>query len=309
MARRLEDPEALIMALGTYTFASVNIEQALKGLHEGIALIQETGKAQVVLPLSYLGAATWLHGSGRYAEAGDYYRKSIALFRQMGAVDFITDPLGRLGQLALQEGRLQEAYDLTVESIAAARATGYAVVFSAWGDARLGLIQLYLGEVEAAQRSLEKALLFLEGERAHERVEQETRAILSEVALARGDVKAAADHLQASLQICERFYRQLQATQKLEGTPDALPVDLIELCSRASLVAAAQGHDVHAITLYSIADSLRAQSRQVMIPPLQARLDESMASIRSQLSENAFNSAWETGQRMSLSGAFAFLLA
>src|SRR6266540_3550760 len=187
MARRLEDPEALIMALGTYTFASVNIEQALKGLHEGIALIQETGKAQVVLPLSYLGAATWLHGSGRYAEAGDYYRKSIALFRQMGAVDFITDPLGRLGQLALQEGRLQEAYDLTVESIAAARATGYAVVFSAWGDARLGLIQLYLGEIEAAQQSLEKALLFLEGERAHERVEQETRAILSEVALARGD--------------------------------------------------------------------------------------------------------------------------
>jgi predicted ATPase/DNA-binding XRE family transcriptional regulator len=307
MARRLEDPQALIAAYSTYTFASVNVEQALKGLHEGIALIHETGKMQESLPLFYLGAASWFHSSGRYAEAEDYYRKSIALFRQMGAVDMIAEPLGRLGELALQEGRLQEAYDLMVESFAAARAAG-TMSSLARGEVPLGLIQLYLGQVEAAQRSLEQALLFFEDGRTYERAKQETRAILSEVALARGDVNAAADHLQASLNICERFYRQLQVTQKLEGTPDALPVDLIGLCSRASLVAAAQGHYERAVTLYSTADSLRSQSGQRMIPPLQARLDESMASIRSHLSETAFDSAWETGQRMSLSEAFAFLL-
>jgi len=308
MARRLEDPEALIAVSGTYTFASVNARQALEGLHEGITLIKKTGKMQNTLPLLYLGTATWLHSSGRTAEARDYYRKSIALFRQLGIVDFIADPLGRLGQLALQEGRLQEAYDLTVESIAAARATGYVVFFDAWGAARLGLIQLYLGEVEAAQRSLEEALLFFEDARAYERPKQETLVILCELALVRGDVKAAADYLQASLKICEWFYRQLQATQKLKGTPDALPVDLIGLCSRASLVAAAQGNHVRAVTLYSIADSLHSQTGQLMIPPLKARLDESMASLRPNLSEKEFAAAWETGQKMSLSEAFEFLL-
>lgn len=308
MARRLEDPEATIMALSTHTFASVNIEQALKGLREGIALIQETGQANESLPLFYLGAASWFHSSGRYEEAGDYYRKSIALFRQMGAVDFIANPLSLLGQLALQEGRLQEAYDLTVESIAATRATGYDVAFDASGGARLGLIQLYLGEFEAAHRSIEEALRFFEDGGAYERARLEALSILSEVMLARGDVNAAAKHLRASLNICEIFYRQLQATKKLEGTPDALPVDLIGLCSRASLVAAAQGNYERAVTLCSIADSLRSQSQQLIIPALQARLDETMAAIRADLSQNAFDIAWQAGQRMSLSQAFSFLL-
>jgi tetratricopeptide (TPR) repeat protein len=209
----------------------------------------------------------------------------------------------------LQQGRLQEAYDLTVESIAAARTGGYAIVFGAWGKARLGLIQLYLDEVEDAQRSLEEALLFFENIHAYERPKQETLAYLSEVALARGDVKAAINYLQASLAICEGFYRQLQATQKLEGTPDALPLDLIGLVSRAALVAAAQGKDERSITLYSIADALRIQSGQLMIPALQAKLDEAMEILRARLADNIFVTAWETGRKMSLSEAFAFLLA
>jgi tetratricopeptide (TPR) repeat protein len=307
LARRLEDPEALIAAYGTYTFTSVNTEQALEGLHTGISLIQKTGKLRPLLPLYYQGAATWLHSSGRYTEAEDYYLKSIALFRQMGAADFVADPLGRLGEVALQAGRLQEAYDLTVESITAARATGYDLAFGAWGSSRLGLIQLYLGEVEAAQRSVETALLLCDDHR-DVRVKQEALAVLSEVALARGDVETAANLLRSSLNICDKFYHQLLATQKLEGTPDALPVDLIGLCSRASLVAAAQGNDERAVSLYNLAESLNSQSGQRMIPALQAKLVESIASLRSHLPENVFNTLWEKGQRLSLSEAFEFLL-
>jgi predicted ATPase/transcriptional regulator with XRE-family HTH domain len=308
MARRLEDPEAVIYALGLYTFTSVNIEQALMGLEEAIVLIQETGKLKEMLPLFYQGAATWLHSSGRYDEARDYYWKSIALFRQMGAVDFVADPLGRLGQLALQAGRIQDAYDLTIESIAAARATGYYGTYSAWGGYRLAQIQLYMGDIEAAQQSLDEALRMFDDSR-DTRIKQEALTLLSEVALLRDDIKAAVDYLAASLELCREFYRQLQATQKLGGTPDALPVDLIPLCSRAALVAMAQGHDERAVTLYSIADSFRAQSSQVMIPPLQAKLDETMITLRSRLSDEHFDTAWKTGQAMSLVEAFEFLLA
>src|SRR5258708_22006116 len=108
MAYRLEEPEALIAAYGTYAFSSITADQALKGLQEGIALIQKTGKLQHVLPMFYVIAADWLHSSGQYADAEDYYHKSIPLYRQMGAVDFLVFPLARLGHMALQENRLRE---------------------------------------------------------------------------------------------------------------------------------------------------------------------------------------------------------
>jgi predicted ATPase len=309
MAHRLGSPEALILTAGLHTFISTNAEQALKGLHEGIALVQKTGIMQTTLPLLYLGSATWLHSSGQYAQAEEYYRKGIQLFRQFGVVDFTADPLRRLGELALQKGRLQEAYDLTVESISAARTGGVPVVFNAWSTARLGLIQFYLGEVDAAQRSLDEAMLFFEDAASYQRPKLEALSFCCEVALARGDVRAAAENLQACLEICKRFFHQLQATGKLAGSIDALPVDLIGLCARAALVAAAQRQAARAVTLSSIAEMLRSQSGQLMFPPLQARLEQSMATLRPDLSENTFAYAWETGQRMSISEDFEFLFA
>jgi predicted ATPase/transcriptional regulator with XRE-family HTH domain len=310
MGRRLADPEALIWALLAYhMFASVNAEQAVSGLHEGIALIQETGKLQHLLPVFYGAAAIWLDGSGRYTEARDYYQKGIALYEQMGAVDLLVDHLGRLGQLALQEGRLQEAYDLTVESMAHARAAGYHVARDGWGNVGLGRIQLYLGEIEAAERNVKEGLLLYEASRHNLHMQQETLAILSEVALARNNVDSAADHLQASVNICRTLYHQLELSLKLAGTPAALPIDLISLCARAALVAAAQGHDERAVTLGSITDSLRTQSNQVMIPPLRTKLDESMSGIRARLPEEHFDSAWDIGQKRSLAEVFEFLLA
>ena len=70
MARRLKDQEALIVAHLTYTVISVNAEEALDGLHAGIALIEETDRMRELLPLFYQGVGAWLQSSGRYGEAG-----------------------------------------------------------------------------------------------------------------------------------------------------------------------------------------------------------------------------------------------
>lgn len=308
LAQRLGDPEALIMAHAIKIFASLTLDEALEGVSAGTALIRQTGKLPEMLPLFYLGSATWYHSSGRFAEAEAYYRESIAEFRKLGIIEMMADALERLGQLALQAGRLEEAQALTVESIAIAERTGYDIVFGAWGTARLGLIQLYLGQAEAAQRSLETALQMFQDGRGDERAQQETLAMLSEVALARGAVEAADRHLQASLALCRKFYHELQATRKFEGTAEALPVELSPLCARAALVAAAQRRAERAVTLGSLAHSLSAQSGQTLLPPLQARLDEALAGL-ARLAGAAYAAAWDAGQSMSLSEAFAFLLA
>jgi hypothetical protein len=192
--------------------------------------------------------------------------------------------------------------------MAAARATGYDVVYRAWGHARLGQIQLYLGEIEAAQQNLAAALAYAQDDPAQARTQLDTLALLSEAALARGDVPAAAAHLHASLEICRGFYRALQEAQKLEGTADSLPVDLIGLCARAGLIAAAQSQSERAVTLFGVAESLGAQSGQGMIPPLQERVDASVADLKAQLGEAGFRAAWEAGQGLSIDATFAVLL-
>ena len=308
MARRLEDPEALIRALAMSTFASTDAEQALTNLYRGIELIEETKVAPPYeLPQFCLVTGIWLQSSGRYAEAEDFYRKCLSLYQQAGAVDLIPDPLGHLGTLALLQGRLQEAYDLTVESMAAARVAGRYETSGGW-RAQQGVIELYLGEVDAAQESLEEALVMLDGSR-YAVEKQETLLIMSEVMLARGDVVAAAAYLEDSLAMCRRLYRQLQATQKLEGMPDALPVNLVGLCACAALVAAAEEDYERAVTLYSIAVSVHSKGGRSVPPPLQAQLDETMTTIRPHLADGAFGTAWRMGQVMSLAEGLSFALA
>ncbi len=308
MARRLGDIDALIPAHLTYNLISVSTEQALKGLHEGIDLILETGHLQHLLPLFYVGAATWFESSGRYTEARDYYQKSVAGYRQIGAIDMLGDPLGRLAQIAFQEGRLEEAYDLMKESMELARALGQQLAFGG-GVVGFSLIQLYRGDIDAAERDLQEALHTYQTGDPDVRGQQEVLAVLSEVALARGDVNTAIIHLRASLAIVEQLYHQLQATQKLEGTVDAMPVDLIPLFARASLIASAQGDYRRAATLGSVAESFRLQSGQRLLPMLQSRLDDAQGVIQSQLSDREFDTIWNEGQRMSLSNALEFLLA
>jgi predicted ATPase/transcriptional regulator with XRE-family HTH domain len=308
MAQRLEDPEALIMAYGTATFTSVTLEQALEGLNRAIRLTEVTGKGRELRPLLYNGAATWLHSSGRHLQAREYYERSVALFRELGAEDFIAEPLGRLGQLALLEGRLQEAHDLTVESMAAGQATGYDVVYWAWGRARLGQIQLYMGDTAAAQASLEAALAWLADDAGYDRDRQETLALLSEAALARADTAAAAAYMQACLEICAKLYRELEAAQKLETTADALPIDLVGLCARAGLLAAAQGEAARAAMLFGAAEALEADSGLGMVPGLRAQVAASAPDLRMALGEDGFTSARAAGRGLSSVGAFKAVL-
>jgi tetratricopeptide (TPR) repeat protein len=90
-------------------------------------------------------------------------------------------PLGNLGRLALQDGRLQEAYDLIAESVAMSRAAGTRVNVGDWLH-QLGKVALYLGDTMQAEACLEEALAL------HEEVggiQVHVLALLGHVALAR----------------------------------------------------------------------------------------------------------------------------
>jgi len=310
MAQRLESDEAYFLAsFGYYNYMSTNAEQALRGINELLALAEETGKILNILPLSYVGAGTWYQSSGQYAEAYASYQKAIDMFRGHGALDMICFPLGLMGEVALRQGNLNDALDLTLESLDAANVTGHDVAFNAWGQARLGQIQLYLGDLVAAEQNLQEALLLNEDARYEARGIQESLSMLSELALTRGNVNASVEYMEACLRQCEKIYDELKAGNKIVSSPDALPIDLMSLCARASLVSAAQGNHERAATLLSIADLTRKQSGQAMFPPLQKNLEKALADIRAYLPEEEFDSLWRKGQNMTITEIFEFLLA
>ena len=85
---------------------------AFAAWNEAIEIAQGEEPLQEHLAIMYSHYGNRLRGNGRYAEAKARYRQSLNLMQGMGNVDMIAYPLGNLGLLALQEGRLDEAHKL-----------------------------------------------------------------------------------------------------------------------------------------------------------------------------------------------------
>jgi tetratricopeptide (TPR) repeat protein len=160
MARRLEDAESLVAAQLIFGQALPDVNQAMNSFAEAQAIWEQTGDPQKPWMLAYLHylVGDRLRENGRYLEAADRYRQSLALYRQMGNVDSIAYPMGNLGRLALQQGHLEEASKLISESLALSRAIGNRQGLADW-LIPLGLVTLYLGNASDAEVHLQEAFL------------------------------------------------------------------------------------------------------------------------------------------------------
>jgi predicted ATPase/DNA-binding XRE family transcriptional regulator len=313
MAHRLEDPEMMMRVLLILGQAVPDMEQAAAAF-ERLFIVGEQvevlskgrGAKEALLAEAHFLYGDQLRFAGRAAEAETHYRQSLELFHQLGNVDMIAYPIGNLGRLALEEGRIQEAYDRLMESVAISRAVGSRVGIADWLQ-QFGKAALALDDVAQAEMCFEEALALYQ-EMGNQRGCPAVLADLGSAALLKGDIAQARRYLHESLSAYRQIYVPL-----LKTFPDArwkgeMQRELLVCLQATALVEVTEGAIERALTLFGAAATLRAQVYNQADLGLQARVDEALKTVQSQLSAEAYAKAWETGQSMSLEIVLAYAL-
>jgi tetratricopeptide (TPR) repeat protein len=305
MAHRLEDPETMMRVLLVEGQARPGIEQAAAAFEQLFSIGKQLevlskgpGAKEALLAEAHFLYGDQLRFASRSSQAAAHYRQSLELFRQLGNVDMIAYPLGSLGRLALEQGRIKEAYDRLAESVALSRAIGNRVGIADWLD-QFGTAALALGDVAQAEMYFEEALALYQ-EMGNQRACPHVLADLGYAALLKGDVAQSRRYLEEGLSAYRRFILPLLESFMDARWKRAIQREFLACLQATALLEVAEGAFERALTLFGAAARMRTQVNNQADLGLQARVDEAMRTIRSQLSPETFAKAWETGQSMSL---------
>lgn len=309
MALRLEDPETMMRFLFVEGQAVPDIDSAEKIWNEFLSIGEHLEVySKPVGKESIIAAAHFLYGdrlrdAGRNVEAASHYRQSLELYRQMGNVDMIAYPIGNLGRLALQEGRVNEAYNALVESVAISRANGNRLGIADWQQ-QLGNASLIKGDLSQAESCFEESLALYQ-EIGAMRSCPDVLADLGYTAFLKGDMPQARQYLRDSLRAYLRFTEMME--QMSIGWTIMLPPEF-RLCFRTiALLDVADGNFERALILLSAAAAHQSKFGLGADVGMQARVDETFATLKSQLSAETFTQIWDRGYSMPLEQIFAFL--
>ena len=266
--------------LGYMAMMRSNYAQARTLLEESLQIAREVGDTgDRVLALQVL--ASVLFYQGEYARAQALLEESRVLSREGGDVQSHALSLALLGLALLSQGDLARARARLEESLAASRKVGYkrtlglSIYF-------LGVVTWLQGDVARARSLLEESLVFLKevGERGRIAEVYLSQGLIS---LSQGDYAAARALLEESLQIA----RELDHKWDIAGGLEAV-----------AAVVAVQGEPVRAVWCMSAAQTLR-EAIGTPLPSVSQPMHEfTMASVRTQLGEQAFAAAWEEGRSM-----------
>ncbi len=303
--------------------------QAREPLNAGLALAREAGDA--------LGAALALNNLGNVvSDQGDYtaaralYEESLSLRRDMGDKAGITASLNNLGIVAHSQGDYAMARALHEQSLSLKREMG-----DKWGIANslsnLGNVAISQGDYATARALCEESLN-LGREMGDKWGSASSLVNLGNVALAQGDYIEARALYNDCLALCQEMDEKTYMAYALlglglvalaENTPDALEHILHSLRLRqemgeqlqqtSSLVGGA-GLALHEGNLTQAAQWLGAV--ESALKALNAVLEadvihfhaQTLAAVRAQLSEAAFQSACEEGAGWTLEEAVAIAL-
>jgi len=257
-----------------------NYAQARTLLEEALALFREVsdpgGLASALHRL-----ATVLISQGEYARAQALLEECLLLTREGGDIQGHAFALVFLGLVLLFQGDLAQAQARLEEGIALSRKVGYkrslgfAIHF-------LGLVTLRQGDMARARSLLEESLALLQevGERGRIADVFASQGLIS---FSQGDYPAARARLQESLKLSLELDYKLNTAAFLE---------------ELGAVIAAQGEPGRAVWCLSAAQAL-SEAIGVPLPPLAVPIHEfTMASVRTQLGEQAFARAWAEGRTM-----------
>jgi predicted ATPase/Tfp pilus assembly protein PilF len=262
---------------------------------QGIAMLQESlalwrqikDQSGIALTLDILG--TTVMRQGDYPEATVMLQEAYQLSRQLGDPLHTYDTLSKLGLAAAENGDSQRAIEIYAESLALARAAGddhhVAKILN-----NLGAVYTYLGDYDRAMACYAEAMPIYQklGARASAAIACANRGV---VALKLGDFAQAFDLLVQAIVTLQKFGDKTYPILYME------PI---------AFIAKEQNLADHAARLLSASESLRKAIGLGRTPVDQAEYDTCLASVRSQLGEAAFATAWAEGGKMTFEQALAY---
>jgi predicted ATPase/DNA-binding CsgD family transcriptional regulator len=281
--RELGDRWGSAIALSIWGYAAMmksNYAQARTLLEEALALSREVGDTWgSTLALNFL--ASVLFYQGEYARAQALLEESLMLSKVAGNVRDCSTSLVLLGLVLLSQGDLAQAQARLEESLAASREVGYkrnigvSIYF-------LGLVTFVQGDVNRARSLLEESLVFFKEVGEWGRA-AEVLGSQGLITFSQGDYEAARALMEEGLK------RSLELDYKwnIVGSLEAL----------ASVVAA-QGEPVRAVWFMSAAQAGREAIGTPLPLYFQAMHEFTIASVHTQLGEQAFAAAWAEGRTM-----------
>jgi predicted ATPase len=328
LAREVGDTLGAALALnnlGNVAWAQGDYAAAQAFHEESLRLRREmNNKAGIAASLGNLGNVAYYHQAD-YAVVQAFYEESLSLLREMGDKWGIASVLGNLGSLSVAQGDYDAARVLQEESLSLRREMGdRSGIATSLGN--LGSAAMAQGDYTAARAFNEESLILCK-----EMGDKSSIAIaltnLGTVAFLQDDYHAARAFQEECLALCQEMDEKTFMAYALLG------LGLIELAENepkagkhifhslrlrqetgeqyqqiSSLVGIAglalyEGDVARAAQLLGAVASALETLNVVMEPEMKHMYMQTLAAVKAQLGEAAFQFAWEGGSRWSLEEA------
>jgi tetratricopeptide (TPR) repeat protein len=282
----------LLSSLGQIMNSSASLDdqsQALAVLEEGVQLSRAIGDMWALAEVCrHRGEVAF--GREDLTGAEMWYGESLAAARAVGSPWNIAWTQFDFGELSTMRGDDQAAARLYEECLPMFHELGNAVGVGMIVT-RYSAVLLRLGELDRSAKLLDDTL-------ASGRVDWGLPQLMDlhdhrgQVAYAQSDLQRASHHFMRALRFGLEAGRELLAGE--------YPMIHRNLLSEIAVVAAAQGHYVHATRLFSHAPERFYFNKPNLV---QAQISASLAVCRATLGDAAFETAWAGGQTLTLEQA------
>lgn len=240
-----------------------------------------------------LSYAHYLIEHGEFERVAPVLVENVRIVQARGSRYEMAYSLGTTGSLALLVGDIARARALLDEAVILARDYHDQEMLGLW-QPFLALVTLYEGDTKEARRLLDDSLrlcLNLNDKTFLARV----CIYLAETALWEGDLDEAERWLARSLDS--------------DANPQRVTINQVQRLFVAARLAAAQQRYVRAATLFGLAAQAHSAIHDVIAGPMRTMADEGLATVKAALDPAVFAEAFNTGQHLALSEAFATIVA
>jgi predicted ATPase/DNA-binding SARP family transcriptional activator len=278
------------------------------------------------------GAGLLAVGMGDFSSGEVWFRRGLALWKELGDSRMAASTLGKLGVVAQEQGDYEGARRLQEEALPLLRELGESRgIVSALNN--LGIIEMESGDPARAVLLYEEALPLAR----QIGWKHATAAILSNLGiLARqmGDLDTSETRYREALELhremgnsrgratllgnlANLMFQRGELAQARSMNEEATSI-AIEVGARDTLlhtleglgtIAHGEGDDLRAAQLLGAADALRTVVGHPIPPNELATHEELVASVREALGPQRFDEAWSAGEQLDLRAAAEFALA